>query len=153
MSKWIKPFHPLLVMVLLTATESKLKQCDIIQVQHAVNTCYRETLDGMQISWALKYNFKVELLATLCFGTAGVSRVFLTRNCNEQRYSSFERKGWHACSLYSRPLGNEAPSISKYPHPTVWCLKSPSPLQSTVYWHGIAHPCEQFSCVHLYLTS
>lgn len=45
----------------------------------------------MRISWALKYNLKPELLATLCFGAAGVSRVFLTRNCNEQRYSSFER--------------------------------------------------------------
>ena len=152
MSKWIKPLHPLLVMVLLTATESKLKQWDLIQVQHAVNPCYRKTLDGMQISWALEYSFKVELLATLCFGTAGVSHVFLTRNCNEQRYSSFERKR-NDMLVYSRPHGNEAPSISKYPHPTVWCLKSPSPLQSTVYWNGIGHPCEQFSCVYLYLTS
>lgn len=103
-------------MGLLTATESMQKQWDIIQVQHVVNPHCRKTLDGIQISWALKYNVKLELLTTLCYGTIGVSRVFLTRNCNEQRYSSLERKrdDVHALSILV-PL-EIGPQHLKIPH-------------------------------------
>lgn len=115
-------------MGLLTATESIQKWWDIIQVQHAVNPHCRKTLDGIQISWALKYNLKLELLATLFFGTVGISHVFLTRNCNEQRCSSLERKrdDMLARSILV-PLEMRSPASQNIPQPIVWCLKSPLP--------------------------